>query len=31
MTPDELGVMPTNECVYLLRGVRPFLSRKIGG
>ncbi|MGO5288807.1 VirD4-like conjugal transfer protein, CD1115 family [Pseudoscardovia suis] len=31
MTPDELGVIPSDECVYLLRGVRPFLSRKIGG
>lgn len=31
MTPDELGVIPSDECVYLLRGVAPFLSRKIGG
>lgn len=31
MTPDELGVIPSDECVYLLRGVQPFLSRKISG
>lgn len=31
MTSDELGTLPTAECVHLLRGVVPFLSRKIGG
>ena len=29
LTPDELGVIDSNQCVYILRGVRPFLSRKI--
>lgn len=30
MTADELGVMPGDECIYMLRGVPPFLSRKMG-
>ncbi|TPF92561.1 hypothetical protein BW14_08450 [Bifidobacterium sp. UTBIF-68] len=29
MQPDELGLLDTEECIYILRGVRPFLSRKI--
>ena len=29
MQPDELGLLDTDQCVYILRGVRPFLSRKI--
>lgn len=29
MQPDELGLLPTDECIYILRGVRPFRSRKI--
>lgn len=29
LTPDELGVLPGDECVYMLRGVPPFLSRKM--
>ena len=29
LTPDELGAIDSNQCVYILRGVRPFLSRKI--
>lgn len=28
MTPDELEQLPESECIYILRGVRPFLSRK---
>ncbi|WP_313315265.1 VirD4-like conjugal transfer protein, CD1115 family [Corynebacterium variabile] len=28
MTPDELGRLPESECIYLLRGVPPFRSRK---
>ncbi|MBW3079034.1 MULTISPECIES: VirD4-like conjugal transfer protein, CD1115 family [Bifidobacterium] len=29
LQPDELGLLPTDECIYILRGVRPFRSRKI--
>lgn len=29
MQPDELGLLPTNECIYILRGIPPFRSRKI--
>ena len=29
MTPDELGRMNEEECIYLLRGVKPFKSRKV--
>ncbi|MCH3975494.1 VirD4-like conjugal transfer protein, CD1115 family [Bifidobacterium tibiigranuli] len=29
MTPDELALIRSDECVYTLRGVRPFLSKKI--
>ena len=29
MQPDELGLLPTDECIYILRGVRPFRSRKL--
>ena len=29
MQPDELGLLPTDECIYIFRGVRPFRSRKI--
>ena len=29
MQPDELGLLPTDECIYILRGVHPFRSRKI--
>lgn len=29
MQSDELGLLPTEECIYILRGVRPFRSRKI--
>lgn len=25
---DELERLPTNTCIYLLRGVRPFISKK---
>lgn len=25
---DELGRLPTDQCIYLLRGVRPFISKK---
>ncbi len=28
MTPDELAVMDGGKCIYMLRGVRPFLSDK---
>lgn len=28
MTPDELAQLSDDECIYLLRGVRPFRSRK---
>lgn len=30
MAPDELGRMDNTKCVYLLRGLRPYLSTKIG-
>jgi type IV secretion system protein VirD4 len=29
LTPDELAQMSNDQCIYMLRGVRPFLSRKI--
>jgi type IV secretion system protein VirD4 len=29
LTPDELAQMSNDRCIYMLRGVRPFLSRKI--
>lgn len=29
LTPDELGRIPGNKCVYILRGVRPFYSLKL--
>ncbi|KAA8830181.1 VirD4-like conjugal transfer protein, CD1115 family [Bifidobacterium tissieri] len=29
MQPDELGLLNTDQCVYILRGVRPFLSGKL--
>lgn len=28
MTQDELGVMDGGKCILMLRGVRPFLSKK---
>lgn len=29
LTPDEIGRLPAKECIYILRGVRPFKSRKL--
>ncbi|VDG75784.1 conjugation protein [Actinobaculum suis] len=29
LTGDEVGRLPTDKCIYILRGVRPFLSRKL--
>lgn len=29
LTPDELGRLDTDQCVYLLRGLPPFLSHKL--
>lgn len=29
LTPDELGRLPEGECIYMLRGVKPFRSRKV--
>lgn len=29
LTADELGRLPGNECIYILRGVRPFRSKKL--
>lgn len=29
LTPDEIGRLPTHQCIYILRGVRPFLSKKL--
>lgn len=29
LTPDELGRIPTTWCIYLLRGIPPFLSGKL--
>lgn len=29
LTPDELARLDTHECIYVLRGVRPFRSRKL--
>ncbi|WP_432565034.1 VirD4-like conjugal transfer protein, CD1115 family [Kineococcus sp. SYSU DK003] len=29
MTPDEIGRLPDDECLYFLRGCRPFRSRKL--
>lgn len=29
LTADELGRLPGAECIYILRGVRPFRSRKL--
>ncbi|OZG62482.1 MULTISPECIES: VirD4-like conjugal transfer protein, CD1115 family [Bifidobacterium] len=29
LNPDELGRIPTDMCVYMLRGVPPFYSRKL--
>lgn len=29
MMPDELAQMPNDECVYVLRGLHPFRSRKL--
>ena len=29
LTADELGRLPGGECIYILRGVRPFRSRKL--
>lgn len=29
LTPDELGQLDNTRAVYMLRGVHPFLSRKI--
>lgn len=29
LTPDELGRIPANQCIYLLRGIPPFLSNKV--
>lgn len=28
LTPDEIGKLPDDRCIYLLRGIRPFLSAK---
>lgn len=28
LTPDEIGKLPDDRCIYLLRGVKPFLSAK---
>ena len=28
MTPDEVGLLPNDECIYMLRGVRPFRDKK---
>nr|WP_240541201.1 TraG/TraD/VirD4 family protein [Bifidobacterium colobi] len=28
LTPDELGRIPTSQCIYLLRGIPPFRSNK---
>ena len=28
-TPDELGHLDNDRCIYLLRGIHPFLSRKV--
>lgn len=29
LTPDELGHLDNDRCIYLLRGLHPFLSRKV--
>ncbi|WP_461013148.1 VirD4-like conjugal transfer protein, CD1115 family [Trueperella pyogenes] len=29
LTPDEIGRLPASQCIYVLRGVSPFLSRKL--
>ncbi|WP_281667556.1 VirD4-like conjugal transfer protein, CD1115 family [Parascardovia denticolens] len=29
LAPDELGRLPNDQCIYLLRGLRPFLSQKL--
>lgn len=29
LTPDELGRLDTSQCIYLLRGIPPFLSHKL--
>lgn len=29
LTPDEVGRLPNEECLYLLRGLAPFRSRKL--
>ena len=29
LTPDELGRLDTSQCIYLLRGLPPFLSHKL--
>ncbi len=29
LTPDEIGRLPGDECIYILRGVRPFRSKKL--
>lgn len=29
LAPDELGHLDTSQCIYLLRGLPPFLSRKL--
>ena len=29
LTPDELGRLPTNEAIYMLRGIHPFKSHKL--
>ncbi|MFC5369828.1 VirD4-like conjugal transfer protein, CD1115 family [Arcanobacterium bovis] len=29
LTPDEIGRLPAKECIYILRGIRPFKSRKL--
>lgn len=28
MTPDEVGILPNDECILRIRGVRPFRSKK---
>ena len=29
LTSDEIGRLPDHQCIYVLRGVRPFLSTKL--
>ena len=28
LTPDELGRIPSDRCIYLLRGIPPFFSQR---